>query len=73
MSGMVKQQVAQIEEVTEASEVQQTMAQLQQMAGQVPPEMKPAIDYLIKKAQARLEALASQPAAQKPKPGQGGK
>jgi len=66
--GMVKQQVAEIEQLTEASEVQETLAQLQQMAGQVPPAMKPALDYLLKKAQARLETLAAQP-----KPAQGGK
>jgi predicted Zn-dependent peptidase len=73
MRGMVKQQVAQIEQTTDASELQQMMAQFQQMAGQVPLAMKPALAYMMKKAQARLEALAGQPAAQQPKPGQGGK
>ena len=72
MRGMVKQQIAQIEHVTEASELQELLAQFQQMAGQMPPAMKPALDYIMKKAQARLEALAGQPAAQA-KPAQGGK
>jgi predicted Zn-dependent peptidase len=73
MRGMVKQQVAQIEQVTDAGELQRMMAQLQQMAGQVPPAMKPALAYIMKKAQARLDVLGAQPAAQQPKPGQGGK
>ena len=71
MRGMVKQQVAQIEAVADGAELQEMMAQLQQMAGQVPPAMKPALEYIMKKAQARLEALAAAPAAQ-PAPGQGG-
>jgi hypothetical protein len=73
MRGMVKQQVAQIEQVNDATELQQMLAQFQQMAGQVPPAMKPALAYIMKKAQARLEALAAQPAAPQAKPGQGGK
>jgi len=64
--GMVKQQVAQVQAITDPAEVQEMIAQLQQMAGQVPPAMKPALEYIMKKAQARLEELTA--AA----PGQGG-
>jgi predicted Zn-dependent peptidase len=69
MRGMVKQQVAQIEAAESAGELQEMMAQLQQMAGQVPPAMKPALEYIMKKAQERLEGLS---AAAQPAPGQGG-
>ena len=62
MRGMVRQQVAQIEGIGDPAELQELMAQLQQMAGQVPPAMKPALDYIMKKAQARLETLAAAPA-----------
>jgi predicted Zn-dependent peptidase len=66
MKGMVKQQLAQINAMTDAAELQDTVAQLQQMAGQVPPAMKPALEYLVKKTQARIEELSAAP-------GQGGK
>jgi hypothetical protein len=68
MRGMVKQQVAQIQGVEDPAELQEMMVQLQQMAGQVPPAMKPALEYIMQKAQARLEELA----AAQPAPGQGG-
>ena len=32
---------------------------MQQMAGQVPPEMKPAVDLMLKRAEERLAALTS--------------
>jgi hypothetical protein len=65
LKGMVKQQLAQINALTDAKELADTVAQLQQMAGQVPPAMKPALEYLIAKTQERLEELAAA--------GQGGK
>ena len=66
VKGMVKQQLAQIRAISDPAELQETVAQLQQMAGQVPPAMKPALEYLIAKTQERIEELAA--AA-----GQGGK
>ena len=59
VKAMVKQQVAQIEGATDIADLQQGLAQMQQMQGQAPPEMKPAFEYLIKKVQERIEQLSS--------------
>ncbi len=59
LKGMVKQQLAQIEQVSDRGELEQMLAQLQQMSGQVPPQVKPAIVYILKKVEERLAALAA--------------
>jgi predicted Zn-dependent peptidase len=55
---MVKQQLVEIEKASDPAALQQGLSQMQQMQGQVPPEMKPAIDYLIKEVQERIEELS---------------
>jgi len=50
----------QIEAETDAANLQQGIAQLQQMSAQAPPEMKPAVELLLKRAQERLSALSSE-------------
>ena len=44
---------------TDPEKLQAGLAQMQQMAGQVPPEMKPAVDLMLKRAEERLAALSS--------------
>jgi predicted Zn-dependent peptidase len=71
LKGMVKQQLAQIESITDPAELEQMLAEMMQMAGQVPPQVKPAVDIIVKRTQERIEALrAAPPAATAP---QGGK
>ena len=57
---MARQGLKQIEGETDAASLQQGIAQLQQMSAQVPPEMKPAVELLLKRAQERLSALSSE-------------
>jgi len=57
---MVRQNLKQIEAESDAARLQEGIAQMQQMAGQAPPEMKPALDLILKRAQERLTALASE-------------
>jgi predicted Zn-dependent peptidase len=54
---MAKQALAQINQVTDPAELEQGLAQMQGMLGQVPPELKPAIELVIKRATERLEML----------------
>ncbi len=54
---MAKQALAQINQVTDPAELEQGLAQMKAMAGQVPPEIKPAIELVIKRATERLEML----------------
>jgi predicted Zn-dependent peptidase len=54
---MVRQTLKQIEAVDDPAQLEQIMAQMQAAAGQAPPEMKPAIDLILKRAGERLEAL----------------
>lgn len=57
--GMVKAALAQIESTTDAAMLQKMLGQFEQMGGQVPPEMKPALDLIRARAQARLATLSS--------------
>ena len=67
---MVKQQLAQIESIDDPAELEQMLAQMMQMAGQVPPQVKPAVDIIVKRTQQRIEALrATPPAAVAPEGG----
>jgi hypothetical protein len=54
---MAQQALAQINQVTDPAELEQGLAQMQGMLGQVPPEIKPAIELVIKRATERLEML----------------
>ncbi len=63
LRGMVKQQVAQINQLNDRAKLEQALARLQQAAGRVPPAMKPAFDYIMKKAQEHLDSLPPAPPA----------
>ncbi len=58
---MVKQQVAQIEQIDDRAKLEQILARMRQMSGQVPPAMKPALEYIMKKAQEHLDTPARRP------------
>ncbi len=67
MKPMVQKQAAAIAEMTDKAQLEQMLAQYQQGAGQAPPQVRPALNILIKKLQARLEALgAAAPGGMKP-------
>jgi predicted Zn-dependent peptidase len=57
---MVRENLKQIGAETDPAKLQEGIAQMQQMAGQVPPEMKAALDLILKRAQERLSALSSE-------------
>jgi predicted Zn-dependent peptidase len=63
LKGMVKQQLAQIEAISDPAELEELLGQMMQMAGQAPPQVKPAVDIIIKKTQERLDALRAVPPA----------
>ena len=54
---MVKQSLAQIASEKDPAKIRDGIARLQQAAGQAPPEMKAALDLILKRAQERLAAL----------------
>jgi len=54
---MVKQMLGRIDSATDAAQVQQVLGRLDQMSAQIPPEMKPAIDYVRAKAEERIVEL----------------
>src|SRR5262249_2021026 len=54
---MVKQMLGRIDSATDAAQVQQLIGRLDQMGAQVPAEMKPALDYVRARAEARILAL----------------
>jgi predicted Zn-dependent peptidase len=56
---MARQATKQVAAETDAAKLQEMVAQLQQMAAQVPPEMKPAFDLVLKRAGERLQALSA--------------
>jgi predicted Zn-dependent peptidase len=57
VKGMVKQQLAEIQQATDRAELEEMVAQLRAAAGSVPPQMQPAIQYLIKRAEERISSL----------------
>jgi predicted Zn-dependent peptidase len=54
---MVKQSLAQIASETDAARLREGISRMQAAAGQAPPEMKPAIELILKRAQERLLTL----------------
>jgi hypothetical protein len=46
-----------IETATDPAQIQQMLGRLDQMGGQAPPEMKPALDLVRARAEARLQQL----------------
>ncbi len=62
LKAMVKQQVAQISQLNDRAKLEQMVARMRQMSGQVPPAMKPGFEYILKKAQEHLDTLPAAPA-----------
>jgi len=58
--GMVKQALARIASAKDPAQLQQMLARMDQMGAQVPENMKPGIDYVKTRIQARLAELDSQ-------------
>ncbi len=59
MKPMIKQQVDMIRKETDRAKLEQALSRTQQMADQVPPQAKPAIQYIIKKIQERIDQLSA--------------
>jgi predicted Zn-dependent peptidase len=57
---MAKQALAQINMVEDPAQLEQGLAQMQGMLSQVPPEIKPGLELVIKKATERLEMLKAE-------------
>ncbi|MDA0802263.1 MAG: pitrilysin family protein [Planctomycetota bacterium] len=57
MQGMAKQAAQQIMGITDAEELRDALAQMEAQGAQMPPEAKPLMDYVMKKAKARLAEL----------------
>jgi predicted Zn-dependent peptidase len=58
---MVRQALSRLATTQDASQVQALITQMDAMSSQATPEMKPALDYVKTKAQARLSELAAAP------------
>jgi len=56
---MAKQTIAQIEQVTDAAEIEMLLTQLEAAKAQAPPEFLPAIELIVKRAQERLATLSA--------------
>jgi hypothetical protein len=54
---MAKSMVARIEATDDPAQLTRMLEGMDRMAGQMPPEMKPALDYIKGKAQAKLTQL----------------
>jgi predicted Zn-dependent peptidase len=57
MQGMVQQAIAQIQSVTDADELAANLAQMESRMDQMPPEFKPAMSIIARKARERLAEL----------------
>jgi predicted Zn-dependent peptidase len=57
MQAMARQAAKKIAEEKDAAKLKEGLAQLEQQAAQVPPQMAPVLDYLKKKMNARLAEL----------------
>jgi len=60
--GRVRAQLEQLRALTDRAEVERLVSQIREMAGRVPPERKPALEYLLRKAQEHLDSLPAAPA-----------
>jgi hypothetical protein len=58
--GMVRQQLSRIQAESDPAKLREGIAQMEQAKAQVPPEMKPVFDLILKRAQERLAALEGQ-------------
>jgi predicted Zn-dependent peptidase len=57
---MARQQIARIQAETDAAKLREGLAQMEEARSQVPAEMKPVFDLMLKRAQERLAALEGQ-------------
>ena len=57
--GMARQMLTRIDGMTDVAQVQKLLERLEQMGAQVPPEMKPALDLVRARAQAKLNSLSN--------------
>ena len=57
VQGMVQQQLAQLASITDPAQLEQVLTMMGAQAAQVPPEFKPALDYLQKKVRERIAEL----------------
>jgi hypothetical protein len=67
MRPTVKLTVARLATTTDADKLRQTIAQMESQSSQMPPQMKPATDYILQKARERLAELekSAKPAEKK--------
>jgi predicted Zn-dependent peptidase len=61
--GMARQMLAQIQSAKDPVKLEQAITQMDAMGAQMPPEMKPALDYIKSKAQQKLDELKAAGAA----------
>ena len=57
---MAQQALAQISQIADPAQLEQGLAQMKAMLAQVPPEVKPGLELVIKRANERLEMLKSE-------------
>jgi predicted Zn-dependent peptidase len=57
---MARQQIARIKAETDPAKLREGLAQMEEAKSQVPPEMKPVLELIVKRAQERLAALEGQ-------------
>jgi predicted Zn-dependent peptidase len=57
---MARQQIARIQAETDPAKLREGLAQMEQAKAEVPAEMKPVFDLILKRAQERLTALEGQ-------------
>jgi hypothetical protein len=57
MQAQARAMAAQIAKETDASRLRQALEQMGAQAAQVPPQMKPMLDYMVSKIEARLAEL----------------
>ena len=58
--GMARQQIARIQAETDPAKLREGLAQMEEANSQVPPELKPVLELIVKRAQERLAALEGQ-------------
>jgi hypothetical protein len=57
MQGMARQAAKKISDEMDADKLKEGLTQLRDQAAQVPPQMAPVMDYLLKKMEARIAEL----------------
>jgi hypothetical protein len=57
MQAQARATAAQIAKETDAEKLKAGLAQMQAQAAQIPPQMKPVLDYIMSKVEARIAEL----------------